>query len=253
MQPTSLRRHSAVRVKLALVNDGGHVRVTGSGTADVQLVRKAYDVPLLAHVNGSTDWRLTLDAAERQVAWTVESTLAGAAVDLPAPIGKPAGEALPVRIERHALTAQEDRITVDYGRLARVLLHRQATAGAPVVDRALVLVGRSIVDGAVPAQSGVWIRADLASLDVDQWLGVDVTASNAPSAAAGALAVNGVDLRASNLTPSGARSRTSARRRGATMTSGSLRSMATSCREPPPGAAQRRRNRTVASLRACRD
>lgn len=206
--------------ELAFATDAGHVRVTGSGAADVERVRQAYDVPLLAHVSGNTDWRFTLDAFDGQWAWTIESSLAGAAVNLPAPIGKQAGETVPVRIDRRAIDAQEDRISVDYGRIARVLLHRHAHGATPVIDRALVLVGKSIGDTGEPAQSGIWIRADLAALDVDDWLAVDVAPNDAASqdAHAETLAINGVDLHASSVTVLGrtlTRLETTARRQNA--------------------------------------
>jgi uncharacterized protein (TIGR02099 family) len=206
--------------KLAIASDAGHVRVTGSGAADVQLVRKSYDAPLLAHVTGSTDWQLTLDAHDRQVAWTIESSLVGAAVNLPAPIGKRAGDSVPIRIDRRVVNAQEDRISVDYGRIARVLLHRQAGAAAPAIDRALVLVGQSIGDTGEPAQRGIWIRANVAAVNVDDWLAVDVATNDAPSpgAQSDALAINGVDLRASSVTVLGrtfTRLETTARRQNA--------------------------------------
>jgi uncharacterized protein (TIGR02099 family) len=189
-------------VKVALATESGSVHLTGSGTADVQQVRKQYDAPLLERVTGSTDWQLTLDARDGQVAWNVESTLAGAAIDLPAPIGKQASETVPLRIERRELTPQEDRLVLTYGGVARVLLHRRRQAGehASVIDRALVLVGQSIGDAAEPEQPGVWIRANVASVNVDDWLAVDLPSEGAASGAGGdALAINGLDLQASSL------------------------------------------------------
>jgi len=187
--------------KLQLASENGHVRVTGSGTADVQRVRAQYDVPLFDRVSGRTDWRLAVDAYDGQVDWTVESTLQGASVDLPSPIGKRAAEAVPLRIERREIASGDDRLVVDYGRIARVLLQRKAGTQARTIDRALVLVGKAIGEAPESLQPGVSIRADVAALNLDDWLAVDLPLGGTPSQGAGAesLAVSSVDLRAESL------------------------------------------------------
>ena len=204
-------------IKLDLAHDGDHILVDAEGHADVALVRAAFDVPLLAHVSGDTDWHLAVDVHDRQAAWTVQSSLAGAVVDLPAPIGKSAAASVPLRVERRVQKADADRISIDYGDIAKVVLHRQTGGPAPVIDRAVVLVGRSMNDAVEPDQPGIWIRADAPVLDVDAWLDVDVMGSDPASASATTpLVVNGVDLQAGSVTALGrtfSRVKTSARRR----------------------------------------
>jgi uncharacterized protein (TIGR02099 family) len=205
--------------KVSVASDASRVRVSASGTANVQLVRKDYDGPLLDRVSGTTDWRLALDAHERTIGWVVESTLQGAAVDLPAPIGKRASESVALRVERRELGPREDRIAVDYGRIAKVVLHRQVGAGTPAIDRALVLVGKAAAEAAEPEQPGTWIRADVASVNIDDWLAVDLAGGAAAKpSSADPLAVNGVDLQAGSVQAFGralARLRTVARRQNA--------------------------------------
>ena len=187
---------------LDLASEGGHVRVNARGNADVALVRKAFDIPVLAHMSGTTDWQLALDAGGGDATWNVQTSLGGVAVDLPAPIGKRAGEAMPVRIERRGAKGQQDQIRVDYGTVARVLLHREANGAARSVDRALVLLGKSIDDAVEPSQPGVWIRAvDVPALDVDAWLDVDVASVEGAGGdpRSSTLAVNGVDLQGAQL------------------------------------------------------
>ena len=202
--------------KLQVASENGHVRVTGSGNVDVQRVRAEYDVPLFDRVSGNTDWRLALDAHDAQVDWTVESSLQGASVDLPAPIGKRATEVVPLRIERRETAAHDDRLVVDYGRVAKVLLQRKAGAQARAIDRALVLVGKAVGEATQPTQPGVWVRADVVVLNLDDWLGVDLSprgAAQGPSA--DSLAVSGVELRAESLEALGrnfAKLKTTARR-----------------------------------------
>jgi len=183
-------------VKVSLTSEAGHLRVAASGKADVQRVRRDYDAPLLERVTGTTDWRIALDAHERSIGWVLESTLQGAAVDLPAPIGKRASEAVPLRVERREVTPRDDRIAIDYGRIARIVLRRQTGSGTPAIDRVLILVGKSINDSAEPEQPGAWIRADVASVNVDDWFAIDLGGGSATKASGEGLSVGGIDLQA---------------------------------------------------------
>ncbi len=72
---------------------GGETRVTGGGTATLSALRREFDPPWGDALSGTLDWTLALAATSEGLAWTVESNLAGSAIDLPAPIGKPAGTA----------------------------------------------------------------------------------------------------------------------------------------------------------------
>ncbi|HET8877777.1 MAG TPA: YhdP family protein, partial [Casimicrobiaceae bacterium] len=192
-------------VTLALTAERGHLRVDARGSADVERARTAFDAPALARVSGNTDWQLALDARGGQMAWTLQSSLAGATVDLPAPIGKVASETRPLRVERRATKPQEDTISVDYGRIARVLIHRQTGGTTANVDRALVLVGKAIGDATSPERAGVWIRADVAAIDVDAWLAVDPMRGDGAESTASARtpAIDGVDLQAASATALG--------------------------------------------------
>ncbi|HJU24267.1 MAG TPA: DUF3971 domain-containing protein, partial [Casimicrobiaceae bacterium] len=184
-------------VKLDVASEGGNVHVDGSGSADLALVRDAFDVPALARASGTTDWKLVLDARDGEASWELRSTLVGASIDLPAPIGKTAGEVRPLRLERRVLASREDRIDIDYDGTARVFLHRHGDDATFAVDRALVLLGSATADATEPKQPGVWIRANVQAIDVDAWLGIDLGhASDTSSSTQGALAVKGVDLTA---------------------------------------------------------
>jgi uncharacterized protein (TIGR02099 family) len=209
-------------VKVSLQTGEGHVRVNAAGTSNVSLLQKAFDVPLMDRMSGSADWQLAVDRRADSLGWVVDSSLKGVAVDLPAPLGKAADEAAPLRIVRQeAASGREDTLTIDYGRAARVLLHRQLVSGTASVDRALVLVGKAMERPAEPERSGLWIRADLPSVNVDDWLAfqrkIDARPGGGASAANAGLALDGVDVRADMLQAIGRRFdelRVSARRVG---------------------------------------
>jgi len=187
-------------LKLQVVSEEGRVRVNGTGNADLQRVRAEYDLPFFEHVSGNTNFRLAVDARDGRVGWSVESSLEGATIDLPVPLRKSAAEKVALRVERREPRANDDRIVVDYGPSARMVLHRQL-APQPTVDRALVLLGKAVTDSADAEQAGVWIRGDVPALDLDAWLAVDAKSDAAVPAAPSArgLALNGIDVTAATL------------------------------------------------------
>ncbi len=185
--------------KLSIASAEGRVRVTGGGTANLGLLRRQYATAYLDRLSGTIDWTIAVNVRPGALAWVLESPMRGAVVDLPAPLGKTAGDAMPLRIERRGETAPEgeDRLDVTYGRVAQVAVHRKLAKSGATVDRVLVSLGRAAgrPDAGRAERSGVWVRGELPALNVDDWLALrdrDRTAANAATDAMPPLA--GVDL-----------------------------------------------------------
>ncbi|MGE5667837.1 MAG: YhdP family protein [Betaproteobacteria bacterium] len=176
---------------------GSVVRVSATGTAQLRDLRAQFTSPLLDRVHGSTDWQLALSARDGVPAWSIDSTLQGAAIDLPAPLRKAADATAALHIDRRALDATTDRITVDYAHSLRLLVHRRETAQGVVADRALILLGKAATEPATPERPGLWVRGDVASVDVDDWLDLGTVGAAGPGG--DALALQGVDLDAGKL------------------------------------------------------
>ena len=204
---------------LDVTSEAGRVRIDAAGTADIDAVRREYAIPLIDRITGRTDWQLALDAREQRVAWTLESSLQGAAIDLPTPLRKPAADKMALRVERRDVTASDDRIAISLGTGVRGALHRQIGADGSRIDRALIQVGKAASEPAPAEQPGVWIRGDVDALRLDDWLALDTSGRDAKgtSATTAALQLNGVDLTAGTLDAFGrrfTRFSASARRQG---------------------------------------
>jgi uncharacterized protein (TIGR02099 family) len=184
--------------KLSIAKGDGQMRVTGSGTANLATLHSELGVPLLERVSGTTDWEVNLMARGEAVAWTLASSLKGAVVDLPAPVGKAAADVAPLKIERRALPGRTtgDQLIADYRDLVRVVAHRSGGAGGASPDRVLLLLGGAAAETDLPGRPGVFVRGQLPALDLDEWLALYARESSRMSAgtAASALALNGVDL-----------------------------------------------------------
>ena len=161
--------------KLAVTNIGGQTRLSGSGTFGLAALRREFANPYLDRVSGNMDWSLKVDVlTPGTLGWVFESSLKGVAIDLPAPLGKAAGEEIPLRIEGRdeASPPGTDFILATYGRVAQFAAHRSTNAGGASIDRVLVSLGRAIErpDAARAERPGLWIRGELPALNVDDWI-----------------------------------------------------------------------------------
>lgn len=159
----------AVTISATSIGDGA-VRLDVEGRIDTDKLEDRQSQPeWVQHVRGSTDWRATITARNRNADIVVESDLRGMAVYLPPPLLKPAGEVWPLRFERRFVGPGEDRIGLSVGEIVAMKLVRQ-------VDKAKVAISQGVVrfggHAGEPDRAGVWVRGHIGTLDLDRWLGL---------------------------------------------------------------------------------
>ena len=171
--------------------DSGKNRVRLQGTLTSQGLKESKDLAAgaaaLGLLEGQTAYSADLGwrAGAPQIQFS--SDLQGMALALPAPLGKPAATALPLRVDWTSAGGEAgpkaaprtDTIRLSLGRVAQVLLQRDSSGAQARLLRGAVVLG----DGAdapplLPAQ-GLQLQVDTAVLDVDPWIRVinQVTAS----------------------------------------------------------------------------
>ncbi len=188
---------TAVRLDGALTVDG--LARFGTNPAIKRIVRK---------LAGSTRYTANVKVRNQRLDFMLDSSLAGLAIDLPAPLQKTAGETLPLRVSispvgQFDAAMQSEEIRVSLGRAisARYLQQRPATKNAP-----WKLVRGGIGVNAVPptVDSGVGLSVNLSSLNVDAWRNL-FASGGADAAAADGMAgnpfftIDAVNLRAGEL------------------------------------------------------
>jgi uncharacterized protein (TIGR02099 family) len=195
--------------KLSLASaDGRAVRVSGNGNANLALLRRMHGAGYLSRVSGTADWNVNATVRPGNSSWVLESPLRGAAIDLPAPLGKSAGEAMPLRLERRDVSADEDRIDASYGRMAQVAVHRRFVKDGAVADRVLISLGRAAgrPEAARAERPGIWVRAELQALNIDDWVALRNRERSDNESAADALpSLEGFDLDVGDLAALGRR------------------------------------------------
>ena len=157
----------------------GTVRLTGQGTASAEGLRRAPELGLLARaagaMSGQTSYRLNAALVRGQPEFTLTSTLAGLAINLPAPLNKPADVAWPLRVQTSLDAAGagnpitgagvRDTVRVELGSVLQAQWQRELGGDAPRVLRG----GIGVLEPAPQPLAGVAANINLRALDLDAW------------------------------------------------------------------------------------
>ena len=172
------------------------LQVQGQVSAEGLRAAKDFE-PLdgLAHyLSGTTPYSAKLGWRQGQPELTVQSTLEGLAIALPAPLGKTANASLPLSMQIRSVgqsPLRQDQIQVKLGSVAAVHYVRDLTGAQARVLRGSLALG--VAPGQVPVlpESGVTASAAFDQLLVDDWLALLPTGGQSPigqAAGAGAAA-----------------------------------------------------------------
>lgn len=150
----------------------GSLRFSAQGIASAEGLRRATELGpvarLAALASGQTPYRLALGFVGGRSEITLSSSLAGLALDLPAPLRKPAEAAWPLRVEtRLASDAKRDSVRFELGNVLAAQYHRELPPEGP----AIVSRGAIGVLEPVPAmpERGVQALLSLPAVDGDAW------------------------------------------------------------------------------------
>ncbi len=145
----------------------------------VPALRQAFEGSELLSADGTLDWRgvmrIPMDygdepegAARRPVTARINSSLRGAAINLPEPFAKPSGEVRPLRVEVQWPEASTALVRATYGNDVRSQLSFQRDRSGWRFDRGGVRLGEN--DARLPSTPGLEVRGNVERLDVSQWL-----------------------------------------------------------------------------------
>jgi uncharacterized protein (TIGR02099 family) len=174
------------------------VRLAGNATAEG--LRNTPSLPALqrlgAKLSGGTRFAGSVTVKEHAAQITVDSNLAGLGIELPAPLNKPAADALPLRFTLAGQPTGPDGVARDDIRIglgetasAHYVRERQPHGAWTVVR------GGIGVNAPAPDQDGgMMFNVNMKALNVDRWLatGADIAGpgDTAPAAPAGAASPN---------------------------------------------------------------
>ena len=162
-------------MSISAVTRDGIITVSAAGTAQAAGLPAGLADPWRKYVSGSTGWQAGIIAGRaRPTTITVESQLAGLALDLPAPLAKRPAEVLPLRFERvigpegaGGRRSEQMKLTLGRGVNAQILGTRQGDQF--VLGRAAVGFNEPAV---LPERDGVSVTGNFPYADVDRWRAV---------------------------------------------------------------------------------
>jgi uncharacterized protein (TIGR02099 family) len=161
-----------------------------AGTLSAEGMRRTAPVPALGRLarrlSGSTPFGGSVVVKDHQTTVTVDSTLAGLGMELPAPLNKGAADVLPLHFVSTGSAANEagitrDEIRIALGQSAAALYLRDKQGKGPWVVR------RGGIGVNLPApepDSGMMINVNMKALNVDQWLAAASEIAGGPAAKA---------------------------------------------------------------------
>lgn len=165
------------------------VSIQFQGRINADAARRAGGGEWLRHIRGATDWRGSLSMRNKRVDLSVESSLQGLAVNLPAPFTKTAAESLPLRIERRYTGPREERIAATAGNIASMVLLRRGEGRDARIERGVLRFGEGAAGE--PQRPGIAVSGVIRTLDFNEWLALSGDAGPRD----GGLALSSVDLR----------------------------------------------------------
>ncbi|MDE2309827.1 MAG: TIGR02099 family protein [Betaproteobacteria bacterium] len=169
----------------------GAVKARVRGKTNLDSLRTSAPHPLLRYLHGDSEWRAVVTVQKKLTEVLVISNLAGLGSDLPAPFAKTISEAIPLRFEMKSVTAQQDVLTLQYGKLLGAKLLRREEGGEWVIKRGTVNFGS---DAKWPDRDGVWLTGTVPQLSLGGWVGLA-----GASGGASKVSIAGADLLIQNL------------------------------------------------------
>ncbi|QNK74562.1 TIGR02099 family protein [Variovorax sp. PAMC28562] len=171
-----------------------------TGTVTAEGLRAAREVDWLARLatkaTGSAGYAASLSVRDGTPEFLLTSSLVGLGLNLPAPLAKPADEAMPLKVEKKVLSREaragrtplvQDQLSVELGKVASAQYVRDVSGDDAKVSRGFIAVGLNAGEAAAPPPSGVQANINLARLDLAAWQALFTeTTGSAPEAVANA-------------------------------------------------------------------
>ncbi len=156
-------------------SQGHDVALTMQGVATAEGLRQASELGLVARLaqraTGSAPYAATLGVQREALSFSLDSSLQGLALDLPAPLAKTAEAVWPLRVALapQAATPQTDQVSVTLASLLSAQFVRDTSGAEPRVLRGAIAAGL-LPDEAAPLPAhGVVANVRLDQVSVDAW------------------------------------------------------------------------------------
>jgi uncharacterized protein (TIGR02099 family) len=145
----------------------GLIAINAQGNFTAPGLRTWLTEPVFTRVSGGAPWRAAINLRKKTPEITIDTTLVGVAVDLPAPFTKAAADALPLRVTKSALPARgEDELAIVLDRTAVMRLQRRSDGNNTQIARGTIGIGDAAPQ--MP-RAGLAINLATSRVDIEDW------------------------------------------------------------------------------------
>lgn len=169
---TALLDNQPVSLNLAS-ESGGRVRASLRGTVSASGLAHWLPGALASRLKGRTEAKAELIVQQQDMAIQLKSNLVGLAVDLPAPLGKKAEQALPLSLDSLPGSAA---YRFQYG------AHLSGALALPEKDPPRIGLAFGGQQASLPVEAGLTVLGNMRQLDLDEWLDLDFGAGSGEAA-----------------------------------------------------------------------
>ena len=180
-------------VRFDVVSERGITTVTAGGRLNVGRLRWHVTSSWLGLLDGETDWSGVITARKGKVEVAIDSTLAGLAVNLPAPLAKAAADVRPLHLVRRT-RGSDQLLTVAVEKMFNANLLLADGVGGLQVRRGAVGLN---AEALLPDQNGIRVTGVFDRIDVDAWM--DVLLAHRTEGDQTASSILGIDLKAAQV------------------------------------------------------
>jgi uncharacterized protein (TIGR02099 family) len=164
--------------------EGGTITVPGTrtntppvlrvqGNLSAEGLRQAPELALLTRItqqaSGTTPYAMVMGFQRGMPELQITSSLQGLALDLPAPLGKTADTALPLRLQSTVIAPTQDHWFLELGRVVSSVYVRDVSGPQVRVLRGTLGVGLAPLEVVPLPAEGVVALINMSHLDVDAW------------------------------------------------------------------------------------
>lgn len=157
----------AALLNIRTLPKNGGTELEINGHADVRQVAAFYQLPFAERFSGSSDYRVVLVARDDSLSGQVQSNLEGAALNLPAPLGKTAAEGRSFRLEIKPLKAQKEQWIVNYQKSLGANVIYSLTPQGGILERGQINLGSHLTPAA--ERAGLWLTGHLPLFRLSEW------------------------------------------------------------------------------------
>ena len=171
-----VRIDGGLRPVAGAANTESTLQLRAQGRVTAEALRTAKELSPLndwaQQATGSTGYNAQLGWRQGKPEFTLESSLEGLALNLPAPLGKSATSSAPFSVRSRVQSsggALRDQLLIDWGPLASANFVRDVSGADPVVLRGTLTLGQAAAQAPAMPSSGVAASVVVNRLNVDEW------------------------------------------------------------------------------------